>query len=216
MNTDIVYKLLIPQNINISKYLLKYKKELKISSDEVIFLSWIMNNGERIVFNIEKINNELYFDSNIIMLTIQSLIEKKLLEMKVIKNKDGIMNEYLDINLLYVKLVALIIDNKNSSEKENSSSKIYEVIEKEFGRMLSPIEYETIKNWIDSNIDESLIKEALKEAVLNGVNNLKYIDKILYEWSKKGYKTSGDVKKRANYKEEKVDLFDYDWLDDNE
>ncbi len=216
MNTDIVYELLIPQNINISKYLLKYKKELKISSDEVIFLSWIMNNGERIVFNIEKINSELYFDSNIIMLTIQSLIEKKLLEMKVIKNKDGIMNEYLDINLLYVKLVALIIDSKKSSEKENSSSKIYEVIEKEFGRMLSPIEYETIKNWIDSNIDESLIKEALKEAVLNGVNNLKYIDKILYEWSKKGYKTSGDVKKRTNYKEEKVDLFDYDWLDDNE
>ena len=66
MNTDIVYELLIPQNINISKYLLKYKKELKISSDEVIFLSWIMNNGERIVFNIEKINSELYFDSNII------------------------------------------------------------------------------------------------------------------------------------------------------
>lgn len=216
MNTDIVYELLIPQNINISKYLLKYKKELKISSDEVIFLSWIMNNGERIVFNIEKINSELYFDSNIIMLIIQSLIEKKLLETKVIKNKDGIMNEYLDINLLYVKLVALIIDSKKSSEKENSSSKIYEVIEKEFGRMLSPIEYETIKNWIDSNIDESLIKEALKEAVLNGVNNLKYIDKILYEWSKKGYKTSGDVKKRTNYKEEKVDLFDYDWLDDNE
>jgi len=46
-----------------------------------------------------------------------------------------------------------------------------------------------------------LIKEALKEAVLNGVNNLKYIDKILYEWCKKGYKKAQDVHKKTKKQE---------------
>ena len=63
-------------------------------------------------------------------------------------------------------------------------------------------------------ISEDLIKEALKEAILNGVNNLKYIDRILYEWNKKGYKKPSDVVKKRQVKEEKIDLFDYDWLDE--
>ena len=94
-------------------------------------------------------------------------------------------------------------------------SKIYNIIEAELGRTLSPIEYETIGEWLESNISEELIKEALKEAVLNGVGNLKYIDKILHEWTKKGYKKASDIKKRKKYEEIQEDLFDYDWLDED-
>ena len=57
---------------------------------------------------------------------------------------------------------------------------------------------------------EDLPKEALKEAVLNGVRNFKYIDKIIYEWSKK------DTKKRVKEDKEIDKMFEYDWLDDNE
>ena len=35
---------------------------------------------------------------------------------------------------------------------------------------------------------KDLIKEALKEAILSGVPNFKYIDKIVYEWNKNGIK----------------------------
>ena len=49
---------------------------------------------------------------------------------------------------------------------------------------LSPMEYEIIKAWLDNDMSEELIKEALKEATFNGVSNLRYIDKILYEWGK--------------------------------
>ena len=44
------------------------------------------------------------------------------------------------------------------------------------------------------------------------MSNLKYIDKILHEWVKKGYKTLNDVKKK-NKKEKDADIFEYDWLD---
>ena len=139
--------------------------------------------------------------------------------MNVIKNKSGMMCEYLDIDLLYMKLMNLTlgdIEKEKETEHEELEKNIYSKVEQEFGRTLSPIECETIKGWIDSNIKEDLIIEALKEAVLNGVNNLKYIDKILYEWGKKGYTTSSDVKKKNKKKDEEVKLFDYDWLEDND
>ena len=104
-------------------------------------------------------------------------------------------------------------------------SNIFETIEKEFGRTLSPIEYEIIKAWLDNDIDEDLIKEAIKEATFNGVSNLRYIDKILYEWGKLNIKTVKDVenhrKKRAQHREEEadsnidLDIVDWDWFDDD-
>ncbi len=97
---------------------------------------------------------------------------------------------------------------------------MYTFFEKEFGRTISSMEYEIIHAWLEKGFSEELILGALKEAVYNGVNNLRYIDKILYEWQKKGYKTMKDVEKnnfkRNNEKTEMKELFDYNWLDDNE
>ena len=57
------------------------------------------------------------------------------------------------------------------------------------------MQYEIIKAWIEEKkYSEEIIIGALKEAVYNGVSNFRYIDKILYEWSKKGIKTMNDVK----------------------
>ena len=88
----------------------------------------------------------------------------------------------------------MIEDIKENKEEEKQTS-IYDKIQQEFGRILSPMEYEIIGAWIDGATSEELITEALKEAVYNGVNNLRYIDKILYDWGKKGYKTKEDVEK---------------------
>ena len=72
--------------------------------------------------------------------------------------------------------------------------------------------------WTEKGFKEELILGALKEAVYNGVTSLRYIDKILYEWQKKGYKTMKEVKSGLMKREEvkETNLFDYNWLDDNE
>ena len=107
-----------------------------------------------------------------------------------------------------------------NEEKKESSTNLFDVFEKEFGRTLSPIEYELINGWLDNEFSEELVKAALKEAVYNGVSNLRYIDKILYEWKKKGIKTPEDVEKNKvqfqNRKEENSEVFSYDWLNDHE
>ena len=79
------------------------------------------------------------------------------------------------------------------------------------------MEYEIITGWIDSGYTEELIILALKEATYNGVSNLRYIDKIIYEWGKKGIKTKEDVeknKKQFKSNSEKKEMFDYNWLDE--
>ena len=105
-----------------------------------------------------------------------------------------------------------IIDVKEEEDKSN----IYSVFERELGRTLSPIEYELINGWLECNYKEEIILAALKEAVFNGVNNFRYIDRILFEWNKKGIDT---VDKISKYKKEfrkdtNVEVPDYDWLND--
>ena len=108
----------------------------------------------------------------------------------------------------------MLIEGSSLNDQEHSD--IYKVIETELGRTLSPIEYETIARWLNASVSEELIKEALKEAVLNGVRNLKYIDKIIYEWTKKGYKKASDVRRKPIKEEKNIELFEYDWLDEND
>ena len=110
-----------------------------------------------------------------------------------------------------------IVANDDKSEKEEIDNSIFSVFEKELGRTLSPMEFEQIKEWITSGNSNELIICALREAVLNGVGNLRYIDSILNDWRKKGYRKQEDVKKdREIYrsKKSKVEVFDTDWLND--
>lgn len=212
MKTKNILDIMKTNNIVIPSYLLKTYKKLNISEKELIFLSYLITFNDKVLFDINKFSISTALSVPEIMELIDSLISKNIITMVTDKKETGMIREYLDISSLYDKIIVMILNESETESKETST--IYDVIEKEFGRCLSPIEYETIKGWLDSNISEGLIKEALKEAILNGVNNLKYIDRILYEWNKKGYKKPSDVVKKRQVKEEKIDLFDYDWLDE--
>lgn len=62
---------------------------------------------------------------------------------------------------------------------------IFQLFEQEFGRPLSPMEYETINGWLDQDgYAEELIRFALKESVFAGKLHFRYIDRILLEWSR--------------------------------
>ena len=201
-------------NIVIPSYLLKTYKKLNISEKELIFLSYLITFNDKILFDINKFSISTSLSIPEIMELIDSLTSKNIITMVTDKKETGMIREYLDISSLYDKIIVMILNESETESKETST--IYDVIEKEFGRCLSPIEYETIKGWLDSNISEDLIKEALKEAILNGVNNLKYIDKVLVEWKRKGYNNKSDVRKKNKSTNEVVDLFEYDWLDQDE
>lgn len=133
----------------------------------------------------------------------------------------GIMEEKINLSSFYEKYTMLIMEESNQEEekKKVDNSNLFEAVEKEFGRTLSPSEIEFMKAWL-SNFKEEVILEAVKEASLNGVSSVRYIDKILYDWDKKGLKTKEDVEamlsNRRKETSEPVEVFDYDWFDEDE
>ena len=219
MKSSKLIELFKTRNIVIPLYLFKNYKDFALELDEFVFLMYLYNLGNDIVFDIEKFSLELGINSKDILTYISNLTDKKLIEIKTVKS-DKINIEKVSLDGFYSKIGLLVMDNINNID-DNDNSSVYEMIEKEFGRTLSPMEYEIIKEWLNNNISEELIKEALKEATYSGVSNLRYIDKILYEWGKLGIKNREDLKKRKNRKDnKKVDLdnvdLDWDWFDDGE
>ena len=194
----------------IPSVLLKEYKKLNINDNELIVLIYLLNQRD-LEFNPAKISKELNNDMNNILNIINELSKKDLLKIDHIVDKN-IHKEVINLDSLYNKLAFNILDKK--IETKNA---IYDIFEKEFGRTLSPMEYEIIGAW-QKNFTDEIIIEALKEAVYNNVNNLRYIDKILSEWNKKGFKTPKDIEEdRKNFKrKDKKELVEYDWLNENE
>lgn len=88
----------------------------------------------------------------------------------------------------------LATTNKLKEEKEiniYTTNNIFGFVEENFGRPLSPIEYEEISSWKDTD----LTRYAVRQAILNGKYSIKYISKILYEWKKKKIRTVQEAQK---------------------
>ena len=214
-------------NIVIPIYFLKNYKKFQLEAEEFIMLMYFYNCGDNCTFNPERICNDLGYELSVVMEYIDSLTNKGFISVDVKKNEKGYMEDILTIDGFYNKLKLFVIEEINESSSVATSSSIYDLIEEEFGRTLSSIEYEIIKAWLENNISEDLIKEADKEAVFNGVSNLKYIDKILYEWGKKGINTVKDVENnrmRRNAVRDRnldkndidMDIVEWNWFDDDE
>ena len=213
-------------NMVIPLYLLQHYKDFKLKLDEFIFLMYLYNLGDNFVFDPSKFGNELNMTLIEVMSYIEVLTDKRFIRVESKKNDKGVMEEFIIMDDFYSKLTLITIDEVNKETNDVSKTDIFEVIQKEFGRTISPIEYEIIKAWIESGINQDVIKEAVKEATFNGVSNLRYIDKILYEWGKLGVKTVEDVEKNRmkrnntnkNQVNEEVDMdvIEWNWFDDDE
>ena len=205
-------------NVVIPLYIYKDISKLNIDCETFVFLMFLYNKGNDIPFNVNKLSEEFFCDTKTVMKYISILQEKKLLEIKVVKNDKNIMEEYISLNFFYEK-ISLDIVNEDNKPNIDEKRDIFDMLEKDVGLQLSSVEVELVKAW---NYNEELIVEAIKEAIKNKVASIRYIDKILYEWSKKGYKTKEDVlNSKKNFREReknepKVDLFDYDWIEDDE
>ena len=204
--TSKVMELIKNGNILIPKLLLTNYKKLQISDNELILLIYLINNND---FDPARISKDLDIKIPDILKMVDSMSKKDILKLTTTNNK--VYEERIILDELYNKLALLIIN-----EKEVKETTIYDKFEKEFGRTLSPMEYEIIGAWLDNNYTEEMIVEALKEAIYNGVTNLRYIDKILSEWQRKGIKNKTDLQKKQKPNKVEKEVFDYDWLNEND
>ena len=197
----------------IPKVLINNYKSLGISDEELIMIIVIMAYGDKVIYDPELFANDINGNKHDVMRIINNLFDKNILTL-VIEKSNRKTIEYISLDLLYEKLFNIVLGKEEDKEVDNS---IFTVFENELGRMLSPMEYEKIKEWISNDNSYELITCALEEAVMKVVNNFNYIDSILNSWKKKGFKTKQDIKKeKVEYhsKKEKVDIFDTDWLNE--
>lgn len=192
---------------------------LGITGDEVLVLIFIINMGPRVLYDPEMISKGTGINRIRVLEVINGLISKGILAIVVKKNGSSKkMEEFISTDLFYEKMRGVLLGGTNRANgKREEQTDLFSMFEKEFGRTLSSMEYEIIRGWVSDDMPSDLVREALREATYNGVSNLRYIEKIILDWKKRGYKSVKDIERaRERYKKKNGngDVFDYNWLDD--
>ncbi len=197
---ELLIKEAVKQNLNLNEFLL--------------LMVFAENDGGKL--DIQKITEHLYIKEEDVLEALSSLVQKKLINNVSKKDENGKLSDFIEMDGLF-NLIEESYSNNTDSAKKND---IYSIFEKEFGRTITPMEYEIINGWIESGFKEGIIFLALKEAVYNGVTNIRYIDKVLFEWKKQGFTHEKDVEKHLSKQNSKnnspKELFDCDWININD
>jgi len=114
------------------------------------------------------------------------------------QNDAGTYESYYDLRPLWEQLRARPKSSKDTAWHKD----IVTLFEEEFGRPLSGIECEQIRQWLDAdNHPEWLVAEALKEAVLASKYSMRYIDRVLFDWQRHRIRSRQDLEAhRDNYR----------------
>ena len=193
-------KILENQLVDIEGLFLLNYKNLNISENEAMIIM-ILLRLEKMNMNYitpSIISNYMTLDEKSIDKLIIGLINKNLLAFTA----NSISSKPL-INAL------LKAQPQQETKKQETKINLVSCFEKEFARTLTPIEIETLKEWKQCQYDDKMILNALKEATLSNVHNMRYIDKILVEWAKYGMKNSG--RDTVVHQEKPIDLVMYEW-----
>lgn len=98
----------------------------------------------------------------------------------------------------------------NTSKDKTTTNSIFDFIQNEFGRLLSPMEIETIGIMIKEN-NPDLVKEAIKRTKLQGKTNLNYASGILRNWRDDNITTIEQIEtKEKSRKSKQEEVSEYD------
>ncbi|MDV7719104.1 DnaD domain protein [Pediococcus ethanolidurans] len=198
---EVTRKFLNAGNTVVSNYLLSHFHQLGLTSDELVIYLIIEKQREQgdLFPSSKLISRETGLDESKVYELLHELIQNKFMEIKTVKHADGKNYDQYNFDLLFDKLLQSA-DNETETKKQqtqkNDRETVFKQIESEFGRPLSPIEYETINQWLtDDHYAPEMISLALKEAVLSQAYSLRYMDRILLNWEKRNLTTVNQVQK---------------------
>ena len=176
---------------SINNLILLHLQDLEMSSDEFLLYCNLKMFQEQQVFfpSTQQLMTNTGFSEGQIYQLVQSMIQKHFIKIDSQTVKGQKYQDYYDLSPIYQVLLGERL-NSHTSANLNDIQTLFQKIEVEFGRPLSPIEQQTIQAWIvDDHYSVPLIMLALKEAVLNQAYSLKYMDRILLNWEKNNIKT---------------------------
>ena len=187
-----------------SELLLNYNRLFSSSDDFLVWQFFYLQNttalGELSPSQIaEKIGKEVTEVNQ----AISRLTDKGLLQYRTIE-LNGEIEVIFDATLALERLDQLFEKQAPNQVKpaQNDLKSLVETFQQELGRLLSPFEIEDLeKSLKEDGTSADLIKEALREAVLNGKPNWKYIQAILRNWRHEGIKSVAQVEAKRQERE---------------
>lgn len=189
-------------NITIPGVLLTQYKEMNLNEHELLLILHVISfidHGNEFPTPVE-LSSRMTISVSECTEMLRKLIQKGFIEIKDSYSEDGIRYEKYYIEPLWEKLIDQFLKNSKQEEAiklQQDETDLYTCFEREFGRPLSPFECETLAMWMDDDHhDPHIIKAALRESVMSGKLNFRYIDRILFEWKKNGIKT---IEQAKNY-----------------
>jgi len=187
-----------------SDLLLNYNQLFSSSDDFLIWQFFYLQNttalGELSPSQIaEKIGKEVTEVNQ----AISRLTEKGLLQYRTIE-LNGEIEVIFDATLALERLDQLFEKQALNQVQSapNDLKSLVDTFQQELGRLLSPFEIEDLeKSLKEDGTSADLIKEALREAVLNGKPNWKYIQAILRNWRHEGIRSVAQVEAKRQERE---------------
>ena len=187
-----------------SELLLNYNRLFSSSDDFLVWQFFYLQNttalgelspsqiAEKIGKNVTEVNQ-----------AISRLTEKGLLQYRTIE-LNGEIEVIFDATLALERLDQLLEKQAPNQTQlaPNDLKSLVDTFQQELGRLLSPFEIEDLeKSLKEDGTSADLIKEALREAVLNGKPNWKYIQAILRNWRHEGIKSVAQVEAKRQERE---------------
>ena len=187
-----------------SALLLHYNQLFSSSEDFLVWQFFYLHNttalgelspsqiAEKISKNVTEVNQ-----------AISRLTEKGLLQYRTIE-LNGEIEVIFDATLALERLDQLFEKQapNQTQSAPNDLKSLVDTFQQELGRLLSPFEIEDLeKSLKEDGTSADLIKEALREAVLNGKPNWKYIQAILRNWRHEGIRSVAQVEAKRQERE---------------
>lgn len=194
--------------------LLRHYRTLGLSETETMVLLHLLcfRTTEQKTFpSIDELQNRMSVSAAETVSCIENLIARRCLTIdEYVDGQTGVRSESYNLQPLYEQLAPLILKESlesadeaapaptSGAEKAVTDGELFTVFEQEFGRPLSPMECETISAWLDQDqYPHEMILSALKEAVFAGKVHFRYIDRILFEWSRNRVRTAEQAREYA-------------------
>ncbi|MCP3738766.1 DnaD domain-containing protein [Rossellomorea sp. BNER] len=186
--------------ISIPQLLLSNYHKLGVSETEFVLLLQVysfLEKGNQFPTP-EELSERMNLTGTECAVLLRKLVQHQLISIEEGHSSSGILFEKYTLAPLWNKLTEILMSELKTNKIEESlknETDLYTCFEQEFGRPLSPLECETLAMWHDQDDhDPVIIKSALREAVISGKLNFRYIDRILFEWKKNGIKTMEQAK----------------------
>ncbi len=196
MEKKLMIEWLVRGTVSIPKLLLESYSQLGLNEEEALILIHVhdyIQSGEAFPTP-DQLHNRMTLTTEKISSYLRHLIQRGFLKLEQVANQP-VFTESYSLEPLWDKLIDhRLLQEKADSQKGNEDA-LYSIFEKEFGRPLSPIECETLAMWMDQDHHSpNLIVGALREAVISGKLNFRYIDRILFDWQRNGIKSLQEAK----------------------